>query len=142
MFNTINTDTMIQAIPQPKPLKILWATVLGSFLVSCGSYQQASYYDNDGIYAEDEKRVVVQRPAAQAETAEKEADGIYEDYFGQRADQIDEIMDSEVFTDVDEYYSDVEQDSIFPEASYGELANDYSGFGGWGDNATSVELNI
>ncbi len=133
---------MIQALPQPKPLKILWATLLGSFLVSCGSYQQASYYDNDGIYTKGEKRTVVERPTQQVETVEKESDGIYGDYFGQRADQIDDIMENEIFTDVDEYYGGVENDSILGEQEYADMGNDYAGFGGWGDNASRVEINV
>src|SRR5690606_39132824 len=68
----------------------------------------------------------------------------YEEYFGQRADQIGDILDNEVFTDIDGYTSQNPNDSI----PYGEQAdymaqnNNYIGNPGWGDNPTSLSINV
>ena len=75
----------------------------------------------------------------------KESDGIYDDYFGQKAEQIDEYMEGDVFTDVDEYYGGVEQDSLKPgeEGDYfDDKSNDYLGYGSWGENASDVNINV
>ena len=86
-------------LPRPRISRIALLVAVGIFAVSCGSYQQASYYDNDGIYAQNPDRVTVERPVQQRTQPQpaQEKDGIYEDYFGQKADQIDDIMENEVF---------------------------------------------
>ncbi len=116
--------------------------ISGILVVSCGSYQQASYYDNDGIYEDDNVRVVERAP--QQVKKNKEHDQ-YSDYFGQKADEYGEILDSEVFTDVDSYSSESEYDSIPQKGEltdYYNSENNYDGYGGWGDNATDVSINI
>ena len=116
--------------------------VVGILVVSCGSYQQASYYDNDGIYDDGNVRIVEKTPHR---TIQKKKDNQYADYFGQKADEYGEILDSEIFTDIDGYSSEVQNDSIANEddlTSYYNPNNDYAGYGGWGDNATDVNINI
>ncbi|MGS0524782.1 hypothetical protein ACU8V7_05855 [Zobellia nedashkovskayae] len=124
---------------------IALCTLTGIVAVSCGSYQSTSYYDNDGIYSSD-NQVSVERQARPQQTRQQAQanDEPYSDYFGQQADQYDQALDGEIFTDVDSYSSGTAQDSI----SGGELTdyynndNDYAGYAGWGDNATSVEISV
>ncbi|MGB5369709.1 MAG: hypothetical protein WBN18_04710, partial [Flavobacteriaceae bacterium] len=86
------------------------------FAISCGSYQQASYYDNDGIYATGTRQVSVERPIRQAPVPQQQRQqqngDVYSDYFGQQASQYDNIGDGDVFTDVDSYSSQMQNDSI------------------------------
>ncbi|WP_169309925.1 hypothetical protein [Cellulophaga lytica] len=42
---------MIHSQSIQKIKKVAFGIVVGSLIVSCGSYQEASYYDNDGIYS-------------------------------------------------------------------------------------------
>lgn len=117
---------------------------LALILASCGSYQQASYYDNDGIYADDTPQTVERRPEQRVNTQRNAESDTYSDYFGEKANQYDEILDSEIFTDVDSYATN-ENSGYVPEGQltdYYSNENDYQGYGGWGDNATSVSINI
>ena len=61
---------MIPSITPQKLRFTAFSGLMGLLLVSCGSYEQASYYDNDGIYSRGTERVVVTesrnpQPAAQ-----------------------------------------------------------------------------
>ncbi|MBT8291865.1 MAG: hypothetical protein KJN70_01210, partial [Eudoraea sp.] len=121
---------MMQSLPLPRLIISATLFVSGIFLVSCGSYQEASYYDNDGIYAEGTQKVYTK---TKKQSKQQQDDGIYGDYFGQKADQIDEFMEGEVFTDVDDYYGgDVANDSlqVVPEGNYYQDYNDYAGYSG------------
>ena len=132
---------MIQSLPLPKVIMATTLLFAGILLVSCGSYQEASYYDNDGIYAEGTQQVYTKK---KQQPTQQQGDGIYGDYFGQKADQIDEFMEDEVFTDVDDYYGgDVVNDSlaVVPEGNYYQGYNDYEGYAGWGDNPSNVTIN-
>src|SRR5690606_17612481 len=68
----------------------------------------------------------------------------YGDYFGQKADEYGEILESEVFTDIDGYYGNPESDSleVNPNINYYNGNNDYNGYAAWGDNPTHVSINI
>ena len=117
---------------------------LALFVASCGSYQQSSYYDNDGIYSDSAPRTVERRPQQNINTQRNSESDTYSDYFGEKANQYDEILDSEIFTDVDSYATNensgnVQQGQL---TDYYSNENDYQGYGGWGDNATNVSINI
>ena len=75
---------MIQSLPLPKLIMTATLLVAGILLVSCGSYQEASYYDKDGIYAEGTQKVYTKQ---KQQPKQQQGDGIYGDYFGQKADQ-------------------------------------------------------
>ena len=131
------------SLPQPKIRSIMLLVLSGLFLASCGSVKRASYYDDDGIYATETppappRTRVVPKPEAKVADNE-EQDGIYSDYFGQKADDIEDYMgEEEVFTDVDEYATEMVQDSLgAPQESdyYYDPNNTYRGYGGWGENA-------
>lgn len=132
---------MLHSTPHLHIKAIASTLFLGVLFVSCGSYQAASYYDNDGIYGSTEDKIYTEQPQQTKKTAEP---NVYTDYFGQKADQYAQILDSEVFTDVDDYYGEVESDSltIVDNGTYFDDSNDYNSYAGWGDNATNVSINI
>ena len=113
------------------------------FVASCGSYQQASYYD-DGIYSSNDRVVGVEKRNAQGMRIEEQESNMYGEYFGDRANEIGEVLDSEVFTDIDSYSSQAQNDSIpFGEQTdYFAYNNNYNGNPGWGDNPTSISINV
>ncbi|MGB5377059.1 MAG: hypothetical protein WBN26_03650, partial [Muriicola sp.] len=136
---------MIHSISHPKAMKMICLGLLATLGVSCGSYQQASYYDNDGVYSgRVEQPTVYNTPRTSQPTQQKKEDGVYGEYFGQKAQEIDQIMGNEIFTDVDGYYSGVENDSLDFEAesNYFDPNNTYAGNPGWGENPTSVIINM
>jgi len=128
---------MIHPIPHKK-IRIAFAIPFIALLAaSCGSYQQSSYYDNDGIYSNNNQRYT-ERPTTEA----PQEDNTYANYFGQKADEYQEILDSEIFTDIDGYYGQ-EQDNaaIGADGNYINDYNDYNGYGAWGDNPSSLTIN-
>ncbi|MGB5274998.1 MAG: hypothetical protein WBN39_13155 [Flavobacteriaceae bacterium] len=139
---------MIQSRPHNMLTGMALSLFAAIFAVSCGSYQQASYYDNDGIYATGTRQVSVERPPRQApvqqQQRQQQGGDVYSDYFGQQASQYDNIGDGDVFTDVDSYSSQMENDSIDQSrlTDYYQSENDYVGQGGWGDNPSNVNINI
>ena len=133
---------MIHSIPFSRFSAAFSLALLGIFAISCGSYQQASYYDNDGIYSSDTETVEV---SPRKVTKKQKENDTYTDYFAQKADQYDEILDSEIFTDVDSYSSKSENDSInsidnSQLTDYYTSENDYDGYGNWGDNNSNVSI--
>ncbi|MGB6153302.1 MAG: hypothetical protein WBG48_15080, partial [Pricia sp.] len=135
---------MIYSLPLPKIRVAALFTLTGIVLASCGSYQSASYYDNDGIYASD-NQVNAERPQ-RTEKKRETGNDAYTNYFGQQADQYEQALEGEIFTDIDSYTSadGVENDSV-PQGQltdYYNNNNDYGGYAAWGDNATSVNINV
>ncbi|MEX0274215.1 MAG: hypothetical protein AB3N16_07555 [Flavobacteriaceae bacterium] len=114
--------------------------VLGILMASCGSYQSASYYDSDGIYADPQDRRTVERAPQK-----KQVRNTYSDSFGQKDNELDELREDEVFTDIDSYSSAGTYDSI-PDSGeltqYYKNENDYNGYAGWGDNTSNVYVNV
>lgn len=112
-------------------------------MTSCGSFQEASYYDNDGIYDRDIVYADGYRQDKQNNTSKENVVVTdFENYFDQKEQQLDyieqQMSENDVFTDIDSYSS--ENDSI-------ELAQNYpyeyqGGYAGWGDNSESVVLNV
>ena len=99
-------------------------------LVSCGSYQAATY-DDDGIYSSEtpETKTVVVIEKTNAENSK-----YYEEYFGRTVTDYGEIVEDEVFTDVDSYSSQdvVEQDTEVARESYSA----------WEDAGDNVTINV
>jgi len=95
---------------------------------SCGSYQNKSYYDNDGIYSNAEKKI--------AETVKPAEESKYKDYFYNMQRN---GTDPEVLTNVDSY------SSIKDTVSNNNVNNDSSNssYSGWGSAANdTVTINI
>jgi hypothetical protein len=92
---------------------------LGSFSImisSCSSYQNSSYYDNDGIYGGSENNKSV------ANSNENTQSNKYQEYFS------DLNKDAQSFTKVDEYNA-TSNDSISNNAA-------------WGSNPQTVTINV
>ena len=108
-----------------KRLSIYSIFGLMAFVVSsCGSYQNTSYYDGDGVYgnSQSNKKEVSNKENSQSDK--------YQEYFS------DLNKDSQVFTDVDQY-SSVNNDTIKRTENYNN--NDNSS---WGSNPQSVTVNV
>ncbi|WP_421805488.1 hypothetical protein [Flagellimonas sp.] len=134
---------MLQSLLHNKLRTPAILTVSTLFMASCGSYQQASYYD-DGIYTPNNRVVSVEKRNAQAERVEQQENNIYGDYFGDKANEYGEILDSEVFTDVDSYSSQTQNDTIpyGEQTDYFAYNNNYNGNPGWGDNPSNISINV
>ena len=85
---------------------------------SCGSYQNSSYYDGDGVYGNSQdKREVSKKDNSQSDK--------YQEYFS------DLNKDSQAFTNVDNY-STVNNDTL------NKTENNSS----WGNNPQSITVNV
>jgi hypothetical protein len=99
--------------------------ILSLVVTSCGSFQNSSYYDNDGVYGSDEN--------PRAKVSESNNSGYYKEYFGNLK------KDNEVFTNVDSYTSAT--DSLKNESASRTVAP--SNNAGWGSNSSdNVTINI
>lgn len=105
--------------------KFTFNSIIGflSFLLvtSCGSYQNSSYYDTDGIYGTTEagmrKRTIAQEAAV-----------TYQNYFSALQNTKDTTS---VFTDVASYSSYSNQENETEESNYP----------GWGSNSQNININ-
>lgn len=90
-------------------------------IASCGSYQNSSYYDTDGIYGTTEagmrKRAITQESAI-----------AYQNYFGALQDSKDTTS---VFTDIDSYSS----------YTNSENEDNQSNYPSWGSNSQDININ-
>lgn len=99
--------------------------LLALLTTSCGSYQNSSYYDNDGIYGDNEK-------SKSREVANSNS-GYYKEYFSSLSKE-----NEQVFTDVEKYSS--QNDSIKRNvANEQQPTNNYPS---WGSNPDNVTVNI
>ena len=57
--------------------------LLGVTIISCGSYQNKSYYDNDGIYGGEKQKTTTENTDQASKTVQSNKK--YEDYFGSNA---------------------------------------------------------
>jgi len=113
---------------QLKTLRFLSLIVGTITVVSCGSYQNSSYYDDDGVYGPDNsdkaKRVV------QNETSS----GSYSNAYAQQFKSMKEDFGpTEVLTDVDNYKSAT--DTVY-------VQENGTRYGGWGENPTNNNIVI
>lgn len=94
-----------------------------SFLVaSCGSYQNTSYNDNDGVYGNTRNNYTQSNTTA--------TNNQYKDYFKSLQD---EDQPTEIFTDVDNYGNYAENDSTQTTAT---------AYPAWGSSNSEVAINI
>lgn len=107
--------------------KISIYSLLGFFaliVTSCGSYQNSSYYDNDGVYGSNDK------PKQKEES--KSNSGYYKEYFSNLNKD-----NEQVFTDVDKYSSN--DTNVNQNESTNQNQSNYAG---WGSNPDNVTVNI
>jgi hypothetical protein len=100
---------------------------LGLIITSCGSYQNSSYYDSDGIYSTNGEKVVVKNNE-NAQTSVQ-----YKQYFNSL--QSTGGSSDEIFTDVNSYGSDynVENDSIQAPST---------GYASWGSSPQETIITV
>ena len=98
--------------------------LLALVVTSCGSYQNKSYYDNDGIYGGGEKRVA---------TETNSNNTYYKEYFSSLNKENEEI-----FTNVDEYNS-YQNDTVNRATARVENTS----YSSWGSNPSSnITVNV
>ena len=114
---------------QLKSLRFLSLIVGAITLVSCGSYQNSSYYDDDGVYGPDNS--VKTKRVVQTETSSGSDNKAYAQQFKSMKE---DFGPTEVLTDVDNYKSP-------PDTVY--VQENATRYGGWGENQTSnITLNV
>ncbi|MBP4140321.1 hypothetical protein J3S90_00700 [Flavobacterium sp. P4023] len=111
----------------PRNTSIYYFVVFFSVLLtSCGSYQNSSYYDSDGIYGSSSNRTIETR--SQNNSYDRNQ---YKDYFATL--QKDNTSD-EIFTNVDDYSSyDLNSESV---------QNNDTNYPGWGSNPQNISINF
>jgi len=113
---------------QLKSLRFLSLFVGAITLVSCGSYQNSSYYDDDGVYGPDNS--VKTKRIVQTETSS----GSYNNAYAQQFKSMKEDFGpTEVLTDVVNYKSP-------PDTVY--VQENSTRYGGWGENQTNNNIVI
>lgn len=131
-------------------IKPLWA--LAGFavftLVSCGSFQQVSYYDNDGIYnTGGSSRVAIHEEPAPTRPNNPVQNSFYQDYFGERAQELNQVLEQEIFTDIDSYSSidslDTNREKLIGNPNeYLAYEQEYESYPAWGDQGGNVTVNV
>lgn len=99
---------------------------LGLAVTSCGSYQNSSYYDNDGVYSTNGEKIVIKDNQPNSTSVQ------YKQYFSslQNTGNSDEI-----FTDVNSYGSgyNIENDSIQTPST---------GYASWGSSPQETHVTV
>ena len=102
---------------------LMLSGILTLLATSCGSYQNTSYYDNDGVYGSSDN----QKPRE----VESNNSVYYKEYFSNLN------KDNEVFTNVDNYSS--AQDSVQKQPEVVTNSN----YAGWGSNISdNITINV
>ena len=102
---------------------LMLSGILTLLATSCGSYQNTSYYDNDGVYGSSDN----QKPRE----VESNNSVYYKEYFSNLN------KDNEVFTNVDNYSST--QDSVQKQPEVVTNSN----YAGWGSNSSdNITINV
>lgn len=117
-------------------IRSFWMVAIGSLflLVSCGSYQYVGY-DNDGIYG---PQGVVYEEEPNNVTTDAGSASYYSTYFREKEQQYNYITEEgdEVFTDVDSYQGDYDQQPL-------DSLNYKPGYAGWGyNNPSQISINV
>ena len=73
-----------------------------SCMTSCGSYQNSSYYDSDGIYGNAQRRNVDRK-------SQNDTNNQYKDYFSSLQNNNEH---AEIFTDVDNYNDSIQNNTV------------------------------
>lgn len=103
--------------------------LLGLTAVSCGSYQNTSYYDNDGIYGS--KKEVTETKTKEIVVTDNSSANKYKDYFSANANKYSN-EDDQIFTDVENYTST--NDTIENKSN--------ENYSSWGSNDRDITVNI
>ena len=104
-----------------KSLLLSITLFISLLMVSCGTYQNSSYYERDGIYGNSEVRNVERVPNSNSNNH-------YQDYFSSLQD---DNQSTEIFTDIDNYNSFNDTNQV----------ND-DDYAGWGNNTAETSINL
>lgn len=119
-------------------LNLLFIPVVFFTLVSCGSYQYSGY-EADGIYGESRPGIWEQEEPQTTEVKPNNNNSYYKNLFAQQSEMYGEILENDIFTDVDSYTSNDGYEN------YNETGGDVAYVGGnapWGDDPDSYTINI
>ncbi|QZK90820.1 hypothetical protein K5V07_10095 [Flavobacterium sp. CHNK8] len=108
-------------LPTKKPILLYLFGFISILFSSCGTYQNSSYYDSDGIYGGTTSRTPRYSQPNETSTSP------YASYFNSLQNNNEPV---EILTDIDNY--NVDNDSI----------QNYTDYAGWGSNPQSVSINI
>lgn len=107
-------------------------------LISCGSYQYSGY-EADGIYGESRPGLFEQEQPQNNEVRPNSNNGYYKNLFAQQSQMYGEILESDIFTDVESYSSNNGYED------YNDAGGDVVYIGGqapWGEDPDSFQVNI
>lgn len=108
-------------------------------LASCSSYQYSGY-EADGIYGESRPGILEQQePDKTTEVRPNNNNSYYKNLFAQQSEMVGEALESEIFTDVEDYTSNDGYEN------YSDAGGDIAYVGGnapWGDDPDSYTINI
>jgi len=107
-------------------------------LGACSSYQYSGY-ETDGIYGESRPGIWEQAENEQTQVKPNNENNYYKNMFAQQSEMVGELLESDVFTDVDSYSSNDGYDN------YSEVGGDVAYVGGnspWGNDPDTYTVNI
>lgn len=134
---------MLSFVFQPFFQRSVFPLLALLFLISCGSYEAASYAE-DGIYTPVDQRARAAKKAAQVPQTETLNGSTYKDYFAQRGTAYGKILEGDIFIDTDRYSGPVAAEEFSPEEERDAFSapGAYSGNAGWGDHPSGVTVTI
>ncbi|MDX1544201.1 MAG: hypothetical protein R3214_09670 [Christiangramia sp.] len=119
-------------------LNLLFIPVVLFAMVSCGSYQYSGY-EADGIYGESRPGIWKQEEPQPTEVRPNNNNHYYKNLFAQQSEMYGEILESDIFTDVESYTSSDGYEN------YNDIGGDVAYVGGnapWGDDPDTYTINI
>ena len=119
-------------------LKLLILPAIILSLGACSSYQYSGY-ETDGIYGESRPGIWEQAENEQTQVKPNNENNYYKNMFAQQSEMVGELLESDVFTDVDSYSSNDGYDN------YSEVGGDVAYVGGnapWGNDPDTYTVNI
>lgn len=118
--------------------KGLFLLTVAGLLSSCGSFQYADYYDDDGIYDTNGNSDVATQQDNTA-TSDSDKSNYYQQYFDTKGAEVEEFTEEgTIFTDVDSYTT---TDSVDAQG-YVVAEEGQESYGAWGTNGTEVIVNV
>ena len=119
-------------------LKLLFLPAIILSLGACSSYQYSGY-ETDGIYGESRPGIWEQAENEQTQVKPNNQNTYYKNMFAQQSKMVGELLENDVFTDVDSYSSNDGYDN------YSEFGGDVAYVGGnapWGNDPDTYTVNI
>lgn len=123
-------------------LGLLFAPALILALASCSSYQYSGY-EADGIYGESRPGIWEQQEQPQKqEVRPNNNNTYYKNLFAQQSEMYGEILDSDIFTDVESYTSTNPSYSNYLNNGENDGVAYSGGYAPWGNDPDTYTVNI